>query len=278
MKLRALLLLAACGKSADSGPKPYREIELDTEHGLSGLAADATGALWTVSERADVAYRVTLAGGTPAVERFSVEGTPPKIDLEGIAWLGGDRFAFGTEGRVDGFATVLYAERRGQALVVTNKLELPAKQIGIELPANHGAEGLCGTRETLVVAIEGAGVDNGRRFAPIVRIERGAIVRTHRLWLTSKTGKISALDCTVGDGAVEVIAIERHFEITRLLRFQLPAGDGDITPEVTRDLGAVIDGKLNLEGIARTPDGRTYAITDNQWKMIQGPSLLLALE
>ena len=283
MRIAWLLVLAACGRTEvdrERAAKLFKEIRLETAPGLSGLAADDTGAVWTIAERAARAYRITLdAQNKPALETFVVEGTSEKLDLEGIAWLGGDRFALGTEGRVDGVATVLLAERRAQTLAVTSSLKLTAAQIGIDLPANHGAEGVCGSGDTIFVAIEGAGTADGRRFAPIVRITNSEVVRTHRMWLTTKTGKLSALDCAVAaDGTAEVIAIERHFSVTKILRFTVPTTDGDITPTEALDLGPVLNSRLNLEGIARMTDGRIVAVVDNQWKTLQGPSALLVFE
>ena len=282
VRLFPILLVAACGRSEmerERATQLFKEIELDTSPGLSGLASDDRGGLWTVSERRDNAYRISFdAHGKHMLETIAIENTPDKIDLEGIAWLGGDRFAFGTEGRIDGVATVLLAERRDKTMAITGRIELPAAQIGIELPANHGAEGVCGSGDEILVAIEGAGIADGKRYAPIVRIANGVIVRTHRLWLTSKTGKISGLDCTFVDGTAHVLAIERHFEVTKIHTFTVPPTDGDITPTVALDLGDVLKSRLNLEGIARSADGRVVAVTDNHWKIVQGPSLLLVFE
>jgi len=283
MRLACLLLLAACGRSEvdrERAAKLFEEIRVATAPGLSGLAADDAGGLWTVAERDHRAYRIVLdAQNKPALETFVVEGTSEKLDLEGIGWLGRDRFALGTEGRVDGVATILLAERRAQTLAVTSSIKLSAAQIGIDLPANHGAEGVCGSGETIFVAIEGAGTADGKRFAPIVRITNNEVVRAHRMWLTTKTGKLSALDCTVAaDGTAEVIAIERHFTVTKILRFTIPATGGDITPTEALDLGPVLNSRLNLEGIARTTDGRIVAVVDNQWKTLQGPSALVVFE
>lgn len=279
----AAALAAACGPSAPVARErpaaaPFVEVPIDTAHGLSGLAVDERDRLWTVAERAHRAYRISL-DPRPLVEELRVDGVPPDTDLEGIAVLGGDRFALGTEGRIGGIATVLLAELRGRALVVTDMLNLPAEPIGISLAPNHGAEGVCGAGETLLVAIESAGETDGRRWAPIVRLEGGAIARTYRLWLTSSTGKISGLDCQLApDGAIHAWAIERHFEVTRILSFTLPAGGADeVAPRAVLDLAPFLHGRLNLEGIARMSDGRLIAVVDNQWKTITGPSELLVL-
>jgi hypothetical protein len=259
----------------------FTRIPLATAPGLSGLAADDHGGLWTVAERGDRAYRITLdAADKPALETFAVEGHDLRdIDLEAIAALGGGKFAFGTEGRVPGVATVLLAERRDAALVITAAIKLSNADVGIEMAANHGAEGLCGAGDTIVAAIEGAGGSGDARWAPIVRIAGGKIVGIHRLALTTATGKISALDCTVAaDGTITAWAIERHFEVTKVVTFTLPPrGQGDValTPTVVLDLGTVLNGRLNLEGIAKLGDGRLVAVVDNQWKIISGNSELL---
>lgn len=280
MRLAILLVLAACGRDQvdrERAAKLFKEVELSTAPGLSGLATDDTGGLWTVAERDGKAYRITLgAEDKPALETLDIEGLPPKLDLEGIAWLGGGRFALGTEGKIDGIATVLIAERRGPTLVITSAVALPETKLGIDLPANHGAEGVCGHGDTIIIAIEGAGTTSGKRFAPIVRIANGRIESVHRMWLTTKTGKLSALDCTIAsDGTADMIAIERHFSVTKILRFELPVEAGDLTPTEVLDLGPVLENRLNLEGIATLADGRVVAVIDNQWKQLQGPSVLL---
>jgi hypothetical protein len=279
VRLAWIVLVAACGQSEidrERAGKLFGEVKLDTAPGLSGLATDDTGGIWTIAERDRKAYRITLdAQDRPSPEPLVVEGVPHSIDLEGIAWLGGGKFALGTEGKRDGIATVLLAERRGQTLAVTKSIELPEARLGMSLPANHGAEGVCGAGDAILVAIEATGTDGGKRFAPIVRIENDAIVRVHRMWLTTKLGKLSALDCTLAaDGTAEVLAIERHFKVTKILRFTLPTTDGDITPTEVLDLGPVLNSRLNLEGIA-VANGRVFAVVDNQWKTLQGPSLLL---
>jgi len=299
LALALALAGAACSKSPgasgggidrERAAALFTEVPVDTAPGLSGLATDASGRLWTIAERAYRAYRITLdASLRPAIETFPIEGIPAGLDLEGIAVLDGSRFALGTEGHDDGAATILVAELRGTVLAVTQSIDLPESSVGIHLQKNFGAEGVCGAGDMIVVAIEGAGVDAGRRWAPVLQIKNGVITRRHRVWLTTQTGKLSGLDCTIAaDGTVSSWAIERHFEVTRLLRFTLPpagagagsagsgaAGSDDVTPTVSLDLAAVLHGKLNLEGIAQLPDGRIVAIIDNQWKTITGPSELL---
>ncbi|MGE0398590.1 MAG: esterase-like activity of phytase family protein [Kofleriaceae bacterium] len=259
------------------------EIVVDTANGLSGLAADEQGRLWTVAERAAKAYRITLdAANKPAIETFEVTGVPGDTDLEAIEELGDGRIAFGTEGRVDGVAKVLVGEISGNSIAIRSTITLTAEQIGIPLKMNHGAEGICGAGDTLIVAIEGVGETGKRRWAPVLRIVDGKLVRRYRVWLTSTTGKLSGLDCMVAaDGTVRAQAVERHFAVTKLLAFSLPPTaqlDEDITPQVLLDIGDALESKRNLEGIALLPDGRTVTVSDNQWKTIQGPSRLQMFE
>lgn len=284
MRIVVFLLLVACGRTEIDrarAAKLFKQVELATAPGLSGLAHDNEGGLWTIAERDERAYRITLdAQNKPTLETFVVTGIPPQLDLEGIAWLGRDQFALGTEGQVDNVATVLLAERRGQTFAVTSRIELPAARLGMTaLPANRGAEGVCGINHSIIVAIEDVVTSNGKRYAPVVRIADGQIVRTHRMWLTTETGKLSALDCSFDKtGTAHVIAIERHFKVTKILRFTVPMVDGDITPTEVLDLGPVLNSRLNLEGITETNEGKIFAVVDNQWKTLQGPSVLLVFE
>ena len=277
VRLALLLLLLACGSKGIDKEKAaalFTEVPIDTAPGLSGLAIDDDGGLWTVSERDAKAYQVQLdADHKPKLTEWPVEGIPAGTELEGVAWLGKGRFAFGTEGSES--ATVLIVEERGPKLLVIDTITLPEVKIGIHVAPNHGTEGVCGAGQTIVAAIEETGNEAGKRWAPIARIDRGQVTRVHKLWLTSKTGKLAGLDCQLAaDGSIQAIAIERHFEVTRLLTFALPAGDGDITPSIALDLGPVLNGKLNLEGIAWTPQG-VVAVVDNQYGGITGPSELV---
>lgn len=267
----------------------FVEVPVDTANGLSGLAADSGGALWTVSERGRRAFRIKLdAQLVPHVEKFEVRGVPEGTDLEGVAVLDSEevpqRLAFGTEGQDDGKAMVLLARRQDQGIEVEKVVELPAAAVGIDLKRNQGAEGVCGYGNILFAAIEGAGVDMRKRWAPVVRIVDGQVAQLYRVWLTSDVGKLSGLDCRVAsDGSASVMAIERHFAVTKVLRFWLPAAapnsmPQDITPEVALDLSDVLRSGLNLEGVAWTNDGQVSAVVDNEWTSVTGPSELVVFK
>ena len=275
----AFVALGACGGRRNEPERPFREVFLDTADGLSGLATDPSGALWTVAERATVAYKVTIDGSDHAtVEAVRVEGVPPGLDLEGIAALDGGRFAFGTEGKVPGIATVLLGKRDGDRITVVSNIVLPEATLGLKIPANEGAEGICNIGDSLIVALEAVSTIGGQRWAPIVFISHGEITHVSRLFLTSDTGKLSTLDCALEGASVKGWAIERNFGVTRLLKFDLRPDQTTIHPTVMIDLTVVLHGRLNLEGLARLPDGRFVAVVDNQWKRRVGPNELLVFK
>jgi hypothetical protein len=97
-----------------------------------------------------------------------------------------------------------------------------------------------------------------------------------KLRLTTTKGKISAMSCKFADdGSAEVIAIERHYGVSRIVKFTIKRGDVDITPTLVIDLQPILRDSLNLEGITRLPDGRMVTINDNQGASVHGPTELL---
>jgi hypothetical protein len=150
----------------------------------------------------------------------------------------------------------------------------------VRLEPNKGAEGACGFGDDVIVGIETAGtLPDGKRFAPIARL-RGDAVTFAKVMLTSETGKLSALDCTIDpDGTAHVWAIERHFDVCHILRFDLPLGATQVTPRITLDLGPAVRGTtLNMEGIVQLHDGRLVAINDNDYGGITDPNELFIFE
>jgi hypothetical protein len=296
----AIVAATGCGKGVDQRKAAtlYTEVPLATKPGLSGLAVDDGGGIWAIAERGGPAmpgsgvlthgpeteaYRVTLdAALETTVTPVAVRGVPADTDLEAIAWLGPGKLAFGTEGAIEGIATVLTAEQKAGEIDITGAIVLDGETLGMSIKANQGAEGLCGSGDTIVAAIEGAAMKDGKRWAPVARIEHGVVARVYKVWLLTNTGKLSSLDCRVGaDGTVTGWAIERHFEVTRIERFTLPPvgqGSDNVHPVEVLDLGPVLNSKLNLEGIAELADGRVVAVVDNQWKELTGPSELLVFK
>jgi hypothetical protein len=254
---------------------------LDTAPGLSGLALSDDGSLWTVAERDGAAYRITVINDRVAsLTRIPLSPAPP-ADLEAIELLGSSGFLFGLEANAtDGAALALgRLADDGASISVTRTLPLPATADRIFEP-NKGVEGLCGGSGAWLVALETVVVEpDGARFGQVELHRAGSPPQHHRVRLTSATGKLSGIDCRPATNAtsVDVLAIERHFEVTRIISFSIDLTAPSTVPAtVVRDLADLADGR-NFEGIARLPDGRIALVTDNQWKTIDGPSQLVLL-
>ncbi|MGE5184014.1 MAG: SdiA-regulated domain-containing protein [Acidobacteriota bacterium] len=264
-----LLVLIACGKHAELDRSAFDEIDvLDSPPGVSDLAIDDHGTLWAIPERDRVVLEIPRPGARAIAH--PLVGVADGIDTEAIAWVAPGRFALGTEGQHAATASVLDA-----ALEPDGRITVTAEHplTGISLEPNKGAEGICGRAGDVLVAIETVGtLADGTRYAPLVRIHDGQQVAIDRLRLTSKTGKIAALACS---SPGDVYAIERHYGTSKLLHFADTGGE--ITPTVVIDLYPIHHGTLNLEGLARLPDGRFAFVNDNQSRTIEGPTELLVL-
>lgn len=273
---------------ADLAAQGVHRIPLATgdAHGLSGLALTADGALWTIAERSAAAFRIDLdLSQTPptvrAIQRWPVTGLPSGEELESLASLADGSLLVGTEGPHARLVRAYHLKPAGDHLEVTGApIELGADQLGVDAGGNHGVEGACAVEGITVLGIEATGKDADGRWAPIVAITDGGsgpappIVR--HLRLTSDTGKISALDCWREGDQVKVIALERHFAVTRILGFVL--GGDPLVPKLLQDLQPVLRGSLNLEGLVRLPDGHLIAVVDNQYGRLQGPDELIWFE
>lgn len=277
----ALLGLAAC-ESHKIGPmdreaatKLFDEIVLPTAPpGMSDLTIDDRGVLWSIAERDRTVLEIDVTKQPPLVTAHPLQGIADGVDTEAIAWLGNGTFAIGTEGANGPAAAVVSAELRGAALVATATRDLSSGQLGVLLTSNHGIEALCGRSGELLAVAETVGKDVDKRWAPLVRI-RGDEVKLAKLWLTTTTGKISAITCTLADdGTAQVTALERHFGVARLLSFKLDRSQTEITPTVDLDLHPILHNAFNLEGITKLPDGRIVTINDNQSAKVSGPTQL----
>lgn len=272
-RLIAVVVIGAC--SGGPSAPPAGALDLDTAPGLSGLSVAGDGALWTVAERARTAYRIVLDGDrVRSIEPVAIEGVPAELDLESIEAVSDTVFLLGTEGNGTAAAQVWTADRRGDRMTarpVPAAID-PATHV---IAPNHGVEGICGTEESGAVALETVVDEGGRRLGQ-VDLRRDGVVTPQRVVMTSATGKISGIDCEVGADGVDVIAIERHFEVTRIIRFNLRGEAEPVAAAVVRDLADLAKGR-NFEGLALLPDGRIALVTDNQWKKIEGPSQLVIL-
>jgi hypothetical protein len=282
-----LVALIGCKNSNDDKlavalpPAPFDEVEVDLPPGTSDLSLDDRGHLWAVPERDHVIAEIELVGTKTTVTLHPLDGVPDGLDTEALAWLGDGKFAVGTEGQAAPTASVMFGELRadghialGQTVALTND------QLGVELTINHGVEGLCGHGDDLIVGIESFGTyPNGSRWAPLVRMHAGVVTRVQKLLLTSDRGKISALFCTFEpDGTADVLAIERHYGVSRIIAFTAPPTATEITPQVALDLWPIVRDryheKLNLEGIVKLADGRWVLVNDNQGAHVEGPTKL----
>ncbi len=308
MKFSLLLIaLAACGKkrdvpvapppsapvaptfvaNADDADTLFDELPLRAElpPGMSDLSLDDRGHIWAIPERDHVVVELELnLGDAPLAIRDTVhplEGVPDGVDTEAIAWLGGGQFAVGTEGQEVATASVMFGSLRSDGhIALTKTLPLTDADVHLELIRNHGVEGLCGKGDDLIAGIESFGsLADKTRYAPMVRIHAGAVTGVTKLHLTTDTGKISALFCTfAADGTAQVLAIERHYGVARILAFALAPTATEVTPTVLMDLWPMVRDryrqKLNLEGIVKLADGRWVLINDNQGKDVEGATRL----
>ena len=195
-----VLALAACGKHDDDKsavampPAPFDEVEVDLPPGTSDLSLDDKGHLWAVAERDRVVAEIVLdtEHKTATVTRHPLDNVPEGVDTEALSWLGGGKFAIGTEGQEVPTASVMFGELGSDGHIALHPgIDLTDQVLGITLIKNHGVEALCGRGDDLLVAIESWGTfDDKTRWAPLVRVHAGAVTGVQKLKLTTATGKI----------------------------------------------------------------------------------------
>jgi hypothetical protein len=282
----------ACALMACQSAAPQRRSDLELSRvpltlegvsGLSGLTTDGEGHLWTVSER-DWALVEFHEGAV--VRTVQLPKLGDEVDIEAITWMGGQRFALGTERDVERQVDdVIEVTVRGETAVVSQRWSLSYAPLGLEPEPNEGIEALCALGEDWLLAIGEPVVtdpDSGIRRAPMWRTTTSGKGVTHGwLELTSDEGKIAALACRpLGDEAFQIIAIERHFGVMRVVGFDLfgsdPAGSRH-QAMLHVELVDELDGKPNLEGITFGPDKAIWLVVDNAWRRVRGPNELVRL-
>ena len=293
----ASLLLAvacgsACGSPAPEAEQPGSEIpatvtdvrryQLDASEvrGLSDLATDPSGRIWAVAERVRLAVRIDRPGATPEV--LPLVGVPAEVDVEGVAWLDGDRLALATESDMGARATdALLIARLGEGgIEVVERRDLDYSIWPLDPIGNQGMEGLCRAGSRLVASIETVIANPQERFAPVAvhQLSDGRWTPL-LLRLTTRTGKISALACAARrGGSIDVLAIERHFEVARLILFRVPADPRPgkvLEPVVVADLDPAMVHQENFEGLLWDGDRAISLVVDNDWTHISGPNLLI---
>ncbi len=267
----AISVLACVGctkKEPARAPGPVHVVETDVS-GLSGLGRDEHGAFWSPGEGADAVVRVDP--GTFAVTRYPIVGAPEGTDLEALAWIDGTRFILGTETQVKGRTrdVILDGRLEGERFRVAPVGYLEYAHWGITAPNNDGIEGICHADGVMILATELAEGDGVRRWAPLATFDlRTQVWTAHRVALTSAEGKLSAIDCRARPGGIEVLAVERHFGVSRLLRFDVPRGpEGQrLEPRVVADLAKLVAPLPNFEGLAWLEDGSAVLLNDNKYR------------
>jgi hypothetical protein len=261
-----LLACAGCTKKEPTGPG--RIVTLDTDvRGLSGLTVDDHGAFWASGEDGDAVVRIDPE--TFGVTRYAVAEGLTGTDLEAMAWVDGTRFVLGTETQEKGRLrdAILDGRLDAERFAVASVGNLDYARWHLAAPDNRGIEGICHVDGVLVLATELAEVQRGRRWAPLGMFDpKTQTWAAHRVGLTSKTGKLAAIDCRIVDGVLEALAVERHYGVSRLLRFTVPQGPEDqwIEPSVATDLSEVISPLPNFEGLVWMKDGSAVVVTDNK--------------
>ncbi len=252
-----------------AGELAYRNL-LDDEDavGISGSCWDGSSR-WLIPETNSRLLRVDRNG---RVESFVLEGIPPEHDLEGLA-CDADRFYISTEtdtvGRTQDRVLVVELVAGIGKVVDTLVLPYPAP---MKAGVNQGLEGLCLAGDWLIAAGEILRTnDAGVRQAPVLRHKLGGN-NTYLHWvnLSSRTGKLSGLDCRERGGIIEVFAVERHYEVSRILQFEL--SDAPSKAHTIVDLADMIRETENFESIVVDERGRVWLSNDNQYKTITGPS------
>lgn len=285
----ASLGLLGCGRAPESpvGVERIAVTELRA-CGVSGVASREDGAVWAVSESRRELYRFG-ANNFRAPFRVAVDGLPVDLELESAAWLSKDRLLLGTEtetARDEDVLLVLDVDE-DRAVVADRWVVDWSRHFGLQAKRNQGVEGLCASEGWVVAAAEFVTkTPDGRRRAPILAAtyEDAAAGHFSPYWLelTSETGKISALECVKRGESLVVHAVERHFEVTRVVGFDVPltepAGDAPtvLVPEVLLDLKAMLPGLANVEGMTYV-DGRMIVVTDHDEDSAFGDTEVIVL-
>jgi hypothetical protein len=275
--------------------KTNTTVEIRTKSvGLSGLDMASDGTLWVVPERQRLLIPVMSNGDTgPALP---LTGIPAGVDTESVAWLGEGAVALGLEAPKEGLVIIdgrrcdvgiMAFDAATSSLRLARCLALPMARWNMSPEPNRGVEGLCHAGGLLAAVLETVIERGGKRVAPMGVYDLNRKVwQAHTIALSSEAklkGKISALHCEVAPspkGGLTVTAVERHFLVRRVVRYQVPANVGatPLAPAVLLDLAAAGIKGDNPEGLVRLDDKRWAVINDNHYGRQMGPSYLATFE
>lgn len=284
----ALFVVAACGPARGGFHEQALHVHVP---GLSGVTTDDEGMLWAIPEETRVLVRIDPGrrrqGLGETLQTFPLEGVPANVETEAITFVsaseGTKRFLLGTETAErrrphDALLDVVFDGERAR---VEADESCHYELWGLEGIQNQGIEGICAVAGHVFAAAELTAEHEGRRYAPIGHRDARGRWTGRRLFLTSAEGKISGLTCRAVDGAIELVAIERHFGVMRLLRVVMRDDAIDLEPRVLVDLDAWLstrDPSPNFEGVTYVGDDFALVIDDQFGRVPQAVADLWWLE
>ncbi len=285
------------------------EVDTGDFHGLSDLTHTVSVergrpklTYWAIPEQQRALLELDISNPNHPVvagKPRPIVGLDEAYDTESVTWLGDGRFAIGTETQqgkrsTDTIFIVAGAhakEPQRGPLHVVDSITMPYSLWPDVVPKrNEGLEGVCAAGNVLLASSETVGrSSNGTRYAPLGRydlIERRWLPYT--MALTLPTGRLSAVQCRISQdnpGHIEVLAIERHFGVGRILHAWLPLEPNVdncqepqmIFPELLADLAPMMAPLINFEGIDWLPNGDLLLVTDNYMGFVRGPTFILRL-
>lgn len=268
-----------------AAPAPIQRYTLSSfgAVGLSDMARDPRGMVWVVPERQRHLLRVQQSpGDLKLVHKAILQSVPKGWDIESLTFLDDGRVVFGTENLVPGRDAdrLLFARTNGDVVDVVETIEMPYSLWNMRAESNHGLEGLCSAAGWLFASSETVQVEGRVRYAPLGAYSLSEKNwRAYRIRLTSEKGKISALTCFVAkDGAaIEFLAVERHYQVSRLLRFSITVGESekDVVPSVVVDLSRFFSTIPNFEGVVKEDDNHALLVVDNDTGGIRSSSEII---
>lgn len=259
------------------------QVDMGAASGISGAALDRSGKLWVVAERERKLLAVRNTATTLSVEApvVHLSGIAEDLETESLAWLDGSTLLLGTETSASRTHDELLLMRvDGARATLTRKLTLDYRALGVVAEDNHGVEGACSVDDQVVLGVE---LRSDAGTAPVVVYDRKTETwRAHSVRLTSETGKLSSLECRrAADGvSIEVIAIERHYGVARLLAFTLGMSEAKasrvLETRLLLDLAQAVAPLPNFESVVWLDDA-LLLITDNHHGGVTGPTQALRI-
>jgi len=256
---------------------PLRSLPPSRHNGLSGLALHPQMGLLGVTERHWTLISIENTTKPTVKKTWPVRGVPRHIDLESMAVLPSNKLVFGTESsRRRKTDMILIADWDGASVRIEKKIHVDYKPWGIRPEGNRGFEGICAVSSKLIAVSENIIWQKNERYAPLLVLDQATGKQQHlRVKLTTRKGKLSGIACREQDKKITVFAIERHFEISRVIRFEL-SGE-TITPEIAIDFAGHYSPMPNFEGITFDAQKQLILLSDNHYGRIQGPTRLLTV-